>query len=181
MDFKSVAYVVVSAKSDGSYRGGIMVVDRRGLPVEFHYSEKVNPTKIQKVLYGNVLTKFIKENVLCENLFSALKNKPDLLITDDREFESVSDHFDLPVIYLERTKAEQLKKGETSREIGERSVLFQAQKFENPLMLRFLNVEPDKQKDLIARLVKLSETIDLLEPLSRIDEALAVAEKEEEK
>ncbi len=65
------------------YVGGIMVADERGIPVEFKYTEPVEPTKIQEVLYGDVLEKYLREEVIMANLVGKLENKPDIYIVND--------------------------------------------------------------------------------------------------
>ncbi len=175
---QTMAYLVIAGQREKEYLGGIMVVDRRGLPLEFHYSEKVNPTKIQEILYGNVLERFIKENVLCENLFQALKTKPDLLILDERELELSGEVFSSPVVYLEKTKVKPLKEVSLNERLNEESVLFQARRYEHPLLVRFYNSNPEEQKKALAVISNISETMDVLEPISRIKEALKQVEKE---
>ena len=178
MEGKKTAYIVISCRNEDEYLGGIMVVDRRGLPLEFHYTEKVNPTKLQKILYGDVLDKFIKENVLSENLFKAIKAKPDLLIIGERNLDIEQGNFKLPIVYLERTTAEPLKEVGDCKKLNEGSVLLQAQGHGYPLMVRFLNVKPEEQESVLEKLRKISETMDLLEPIVRIETALKEVEDE---
>ena len=178
MESLKIAYIVILNLEDGGYLGGIMVVDRRGLPLEFHYTEKVNPTKIQKILYGSVLSKFIKENVIGENLAKAIKTKADLLILSDAELEIEETGFNVPVVYLEKTKAETLNPPQKSPEANASEVIFQPNKYKHPFKVRFLNVEGEAQKKVVDKLMQISETLDLLEPITRIKEALNAIAKE---
>ena len=67
------------------YLGGLMVVDSRGIPVEFKYTDTIKPSKLQKVLYGGVLEKYLKEEVIIGNLVDKLEIKPEIYVVDKIE------------------------------------------------------------------------------------------------
>src|SRR5579875_1393829 len=79
----SVGYVLSLAVAEQVFMGGVMVTDASGLPVEFRYTEPVRATKLQRVLYGDVLEKYIHGEVIAANLISRLEQKPDAFLVSD--------------------------------------------------------------------------------------------------
>src|SRR5579875_2534162 len=79
----SVGYVLSLAVAEQVFMGGAMVTDASGLPLEFRYTEPVRATKLQRVLYGDVLEKYIHGDVIVLNLIGRLEQKPDLFLVAD--------------------------------------------------------------------------------------------------
>ena len=53
----TLGYVLSPAVAEDVFMGGAMVTDASGLPLEFRYTEPVRATKLQRILYGDVLRK----------------------------------------------------------------------------------------------------------------------------
>ena len=83
-----LAYLIVSSPIPNTYIGGVMVTDSRGLPVEFRYTEPIQPTKIQQVLYGQVLSNYIKREVILETLLKSVESKFKCLLVQDEQLLS---------------------------------------------------------------------------------------------
>ena len=79
-----IGYVITTSTNLG-YLGAILVSDEKGFPLEFQYTDPILPTKLQKVLYGNSLEKYLKVDVILDNLLKVLSNKVDLLIVKDEQ------------------------------------------------------------------------------------------------
>src|SRR5476649_1728686 len=77
--------------SDDVYMGGAMVTDLFGLPVEFRYTEPVAATKLQRILYGDVLERYIQTDVIIAHLLEHLESKPTLFMTAEYSFLSAID------------------------------------------------------------------------------------------
>ena len=60
-----------------------MVTDASGLPVDFRYTDPVTPTRLQRALYGNVLDRYLRAEVVLRTLLDALDAPPSLLLVDD--------------------------------------------------------------------------------------------------
>ena len=97
MEEIKLAYLYVKQTIAGGYLGGVLVCDTKGFPLEFRYTEPIFPTKIQKVLYGHNLDKYLKVDVLLDSLLKVLGTKYDVLIVNDSKLlES-----DTPIIQME--------------------------------------------------------------------------------
>ena len=79
----TLGYVLSQAVAEDVFMGGAMVTDAYGLPLEFRYTEPVRATKLQRILYGDVLEKYIHGDVIAGNLISRLEQKPDLFLVSD--------------------------------------------------------------------------------------------------
>jgi hypothetical protein len=76
-------YLVVRADEGGAYVGGLMVTDASGLPVDFRYTDPITPTRLQRALYGGVLDRYLRSEVVLRTLLDALETAPTLLVVDD--------------------------------------------------------------------------------------------------
>ena len=79
-----IGYALTTSTKDG-FIGAILVSDEKGFPLEFQYTDPIVPTKLQKVLYGASLEKYLKVDVILDNLLSVLSNKLDLIIVQDEQ------------------------------------------------------------------------------------------------
>ena len=73
----SFGYVLSLSVAEDVFMGGAMVTDAYGLPLEFRYTEPVRATKLQRILYGDVLEKYIHGDVIAGNLIGRLDQKPE--------------------------------------------------------------------------------------------------------
>lgn len=85
-----LAYLVVSQPTPGFVLGGVMVIDGFGLPVDFRYSEPLEPSRMQQILYGSVLTRYLKHHVLLGGALEGLEAHV-LLVEDDAFLSPVGD------------------------------------------------------------------------------------------
>ena len=79
----ALGYVLSLPVAEDVFMGGAMVTDAAGLPLEFRYTEPVRATKLQRILYGDVLEKYIHGDVIAANLIGRLEQKPDLFLVAD--------------------------------------------------------------------------------------------------
>ncbi|HDS30020.1 MAG TPA: hypothetical protein ENN67_03155, partial [Firmicutes bacterium] len=55
-----LAYILAEAVDPDNWTGGLLVTDERGLPLDFRYVEPIKPSKLQKLIYGDSLTRYLK-------------------------------------------------------------------------------------------------------------------------
>lgn len=79
----ALGYVLSLSVAEDVFMGGAMVTDAYGLPLEFRYTEPVRATKLQRILYGDVLEKYIHGDVIAGNLIGRLDQKPDLFLVSE--------------------------------------------------------------------------------------------------
>ena len=161
-------YLVVRADG-GEYLGGLMVTDRDGLPLDFRYTDPVTPTRLQRALYGRVLDRYLRGQLLLGTLLEALEARPSLLIVDDRDL--VDEDPGIPVAFAEATGLDPLGEVGVRKDEGESGTLLQTGAARSPL--RVLS-SSGADEALATALVALSERIDVLEPAERVRTALDV-------
>ncbi|MGQ9629640.1 MAG: hypothetical protein ACUVXI_04890 [bacterium] len=174
----SLGYIL-TAKIDNAYIGGLMVTDDRGIPLEFKYTEPIRPTKIQRVLYGNVLERYIKEEVVAQNLLEHVEQKPDIMITTDDDLLGLADILRIPFVQLSDTRVSALESVGDVQETKEGEFLLQVNPSASPIKIRL--AKESKARDQVVKiLLETGARMDLLEPMNRIEGALALISAENE-
>ncbi len=155
-----------------NYAGGIMISDQRGIPVEFKYTDPIKPTKIQKVLYGDVLDKYLREEVIMSNLVGKVENKPEIYIIDDNSNEYLKNLVKEGVVVVKRTQISPLKEMGSYKFVKENEAIVQLQEGQKPY--RVITDIEEKESFMEGFLELASEMEDICEPLERIKEALSL-------
>lgn len=166
-----LGYVKIDGEGDG-FRGALLVVDSRGIPLDFRYTDLVSPTKLERVLYGDALELYIREEVILGSLLGAVEKKPDLWVCGDRHLMGpVFRKVRQPAVTLESTDRPSLEEpGKFIPLPEDGSYLLQAALLGSPLRISVLS-GADMVK--VASLLSQSgKTMDVLEPFIRIDKAL---------
>ncbi len=151
--------------------GGIMLTNNFGIPKEFKYSEPIKPTKLQHILYGKVLSKYIKLEVLSKNLLSKIENAPDIIFTRDTEI-ATSDELEEKIYYISSIATENMKKD--IERIDENEITIKISSFKG-----FRIVSKMDPISIVETIKDLSRTMDIDEPFNRMEEALEYILKEE--
>lgn len=189
-----IGYLFVASPIANAYIGGLMIVDGRGLPIEFRYTEPIQPTKIQQVLYGSVLSRYIKTEVILETLLKSLDTKPQLLIVNDESFLTKElPTMDADMVRLTETKSGPLKIPGNIEKISAQEFLLQLTAETSPIRVQLPSSMdgkeviggpkslPDKSKDggsdfaklpVYGLLLEIGKMMDILEPLKRVEKAL---------
>jgi hypothetical protein len=172
-----LAYLLISSPIPNVFIGGAMITDDRGLPQEFRYTEPLQPSKIQQILYGQVLSQFIKTEVILESLLKSLESKFKCLLVDD---DSLLDYpvKGCPIVRICETNAPPLGEAGTTQNLSGSEVLLQVTKEGSPLRLTS-GVKPQSTDTGGSEggipydvLLDAGQQMDLCEPLRRIEKAL---------
>ena len=175
-----IGYITVESQ-ENYFRGAALVTDSRGIPTDFRYTEPVRPTKLERILYGSALDIYLREDIILDNLLSAVETKPSLWILSDEELmDPVQKISKLPAVVIATSARSPLEQSGQCEPTGESGVfMLQADNISAPLRL---TVSPDnvsKISQFAQFLTASAEDMELLEPFSRIARALeAVAETE---
>lgn len=163
-----IAYFKMYSEKD-NYLGGMMVVDERGIPVEFKYTDIITPTKLQKVLYGEVLGKYLKEEVIMGNLVEKLENKADIYFVDKLENQVLEKFVQVGVGVLKDSQNKPLENAGEYQFVKENEAVIQIDERLNPIRIMF---EEGRGEELVAKVVSLKLEGNALEPFDRVEEAL---------
>jgi hypothetical protein len=178
-----LGYLMVTSPIPNVYIGGLMVTDTRGLPVEFRYTEPIQPTKIQQVLYGQVLSAYIKREVILETLLKSMEAKFKCLLVEDEHL------LDYPakgygIVRLTSTKSVPLGNVGKTQEIAPGEILLQITPESSPVRVNLApgagkpkdetETESDAKANLLDLLLESGQSMDITEPLRRIERALEI-------
>ena len=87
---------------DEGYRGGVLVTDEWGKPLEFRCTAPVHPNPVQRTLYGRTLLPHIAVELIGVPLLGILQEKPEIVIIQDEIFFDVRRDIEVPVVRLRR-------------------------------------------------------------------------------
>lgn len=161
------------AVAEQVFMGGVMVTDSSGLPVEFRYTDPVRATKLQKVLYGDVLEKYIHGEVIAANLVSRLEQKPDTFLVGDYTLLSTMVAAGKKVAALMPTRIPPLAEYGMEQEGADSDFLLQLSTSGSPVRIRVApGTEPARREEIAKALVGAGRTMDVLEPLARLESAI---------
>ena len=157
---------------DKGYRGGILVTDEWGKPVEFRCTAPVHPNPVQRTLYGRTLLPHIAVELIGAPLLRIVQEKPELVFVADEIFFDVRHQSEMPVLRLHR-QGDEVTVSETSDKGKPAPIMMDSPsaKFQ-PIVIEAHREFP---QDLAACRDKLSELFgrwDLVEPFDRLTKAL---------
>ena len=138
----------------GKHVGGILVVEERGIPLEFKYTRPVQPTELQKIIYGKALGDYLHVEIIAKSLLSKIENRPSAILTDDIKLIEAGEG----VFYITRTAEETAEEGEYV--------------FSTSTMKYRLVGKGGLSEEVLEKLKEIAERIDILEPFQRLHKAL---------
>jgi hypothetical protein len=170
----NIGYFVSTTVAEFVFIGGAMVTDRYGLPIEFRYTEPVRANRLQRILYGDVLERYIHSDVILTNLLERMENIPSVNIVSDASYIPVVSGKGSAAIWIGETRAPQLTKIGEVQESASNEFLLQLRETGSPIRVKTADNSPEARQCIVQQLVDLSETMDLIEPLHRIESAIAL-------
>jgi len=171
-DYK-LGYIDIYRSGSNDFIGGVLIVNRLGIPIEFRHTETVSPSKVQKVLYGQAITRFLKCETLAKCLLEDIENKPDLLVVPDAEYYPLASIFKFPFAQVSNASREPMQQHGDFVEVSETEVHLQVLSMREPLRVRVSKQGVPSMNAIKTILVDVGRTMDVIEPLSRVKEALA--------
>lgn len=174
MSEDKLAYGIAYSSASKGYFGAILITDYKGFPLEFRYTDPIVPTKIQQVLYGEGLEKYLKIDVITDSLVKALSGDISVLFVQDEALLEYKGK-DIPIVRLSSTKMAPLSANGDLQKLKSNEIMLQTSHAQNPIRLLFKEdfaCEGKQFEDIVNKLVKAGEFMDVDEPLSRIQKTL---------
>lgn len=109
-----VSYLAFHFPSPERFIVGLLTLDKAGFPLDFRFSSPVQPTPMQKALYGASLEPWLMQSIVTE-LFKELPNDPEFVITNHREIKP--EWITVPMVLLEHNQPPKLMSAEPSLDI----------------------------------------------------------------
>jgi len=169
-----LAYGIAYSSSSKGYLGAILITDYKGFPLEFRYTDPIVPTKIQQVLYGEGLEKYLKIDVITDSLIKALSQDISVLFVEDEDILSYKNS-KIPIVRLSSTKASPLSAAGDYQKVKKNEVLLQTSHAKCPIRLLFkedFECDGSAFSSIVEMLVDAGKFMDVDEPLSRVQKTL---------
>lgn len=169
-NISNLAFLSLYELQGDIYRGGILVIDVMGKPLEFRCTSPIQPNAVQKTLYGNTLRPHIAVELIAIPLLKAVSEKPHIILIRQAEFFDTRMSIEAPVLLLAKQGAALAVSDDNKPKSKTEMIHHPSGKFDPVLVTPHWKYIDDLHA---TELLKTSCTsIDLLEPFDRIDKAL---------
>ncbi len=81
------------------------MTDAYGKPLEFRCTSAIQPTAVQKTLYGDTLRSHMSVELTAQPLLAALKEKPDVVLVSQDAFIELRRRIDSPFLIVSKQGA----------------------------------------------------------------------------
>ena len=155
----TLAYLICPQDAGGAFLGAVMLTDYRTRPVHFSFVSPVRPTRMQRLLYGHTLDEHIRIDVITQRLWKELSCRPTVLFVDAPELVAARQIAGLPTAFLRKEVNSQLEPNKLTP-------------------LRYDTAQNIDDQEVIGQiLASLEAFVDLVDPFTRMREALKEAVK----
>ncbi len=157
--------------SDGKHIGAMLITNRIGVPIEFKYTEPVTVNRLQKILYGAVLDRYLQETLLRECLARELSSDPEYFITDFDSMEYLGTLAGREMIAIQEVRS---APGRQPQPVARARMRESIVEIEDGSMLRVAFSTSDNivRQAIIEWLKEVGRTMDVVEPIDRVKAAL---------
>ncbi len=152
---------------EGRHAGAILVTNQIGVPLEFKYTEPIAINRLQRILYGAVLDRYIHETLLRDALGRELRSQPRFFITGFDEKEFLGTLAGREMMALQEVKAPAVEPAGPAPRPREREALVEVDGGTR-LRIAFSTPDPAVQQEMAAWIREMGRTMDLLEPMERM-------------
>ncbi len=157
--------------SDGKHVGGMLVTNRIGVPLEFKYTEPVTITRLQKILYGAVLDRYLQETLLRECLARELSSDPEYFITDFDSKEYLGALAGREMIAVQEVRSAPGGQTQPAAIARTRESIVEIE--DGPTLRVAFSTSDDAVRQVIVGWLKeVGKTMDVVEPIDRVKAAL---------
>jgi len=160
----AIGFLTLGEHSELGLYGGYLVLNVAGRPLEFHCTAPVKANRAQEILYGNTLRPYLYGEQIGQTLIKKAKAQVAVVLTDVEHALSARPHIDLPLAIVATDASSLLRPLLLPLKIGPHHLAVD------------VNYSADKAA-ITERLSSQLDHLDLLEPFTRIREALEEAQK----
>jgi hypothetical protein len=171
-EINKIAFITLVEVDEGVLRGGILVTDAHGKPVEFRCTSPIRPNSVQRTLYGSTLMPHIAVELVGNPLIQAVQASPDLILVQQEEFLPLRTRCEKPLL-IARRQGEEIILSEESNKIRSEEMLSSPSGKFAPVVVTCHWDYPDDICQCKEELNGLFSTCDLVEPFTRVKAALS--------
>ena len=178
-----IVYFAIRSTLDGEgYIGAALVVDAKGIPLEFRCSVPVRPTAVQTAFYGALIRDYIAFNLCGQPLLESLTTNPAVCLVESDPELNFQEHVSIPVIHAYRAwVSSDGDLGNRGSADGEDGICIQSPANFAPVVLRSYPNWNRSLQDFLPDLTRLFGSIDLVEPFNRITASCRLLCQEDER
>jgi hypothetical protein len=160
--------------------GGYLILNAVGRPLEFHCTAPVRPNRAQEILYGPTLAPFLYGEQIGQTLVAKGKCRPLFVCTDVEPVLSAREFVPVPVVLI--TKGDEAVSGQHRLDTAHAAIPVPMSR----KLVRFqlahhqASVAEDHARDrdkIVEQWQSHAAAMDLLEPFSRLREAIEEAQR----
>jgi len=166
-----LGYVLSQAVAEDVFMGGAMVTDAYGLPLEFRYTEPVRATKLQRILYGDVIA---------GNLISRLEQKPEMFLVSDPAVLDAVQSAGRKAVQITASRVPPLKEAGAWQDISDTEYFLQVTDSGSPVRVRLPSPDAALRAEATRLLTEIGRTMDPAEPAARIEAAIKMLWSDEQ-
>ena len=170
----TLGYIMVEG-SEVQVRGGALVTDIKGFPLDFARTDPLRPEHLARILYGDSFGKYAKEKLVLESLLDSMEIEPQIWIcNDDDLLTPLKNNSRILTVLLEESPHVPLDAaGHIEATTDPGVFLIQAAMNGNPLRAEFPdNTRPEEVQMTANILAEAAMSMNILEPFTRLEKAL---------
>lgn len=174
-------YSLCETRGKDGYLGALLITDSYGRPAEFRVTMPVKPSAFQRPLYGDALEPFIGVQLCGKQLLHNVDHTPDLLIVSASFLLDVREVAAYPVVHIQKTGDAIEIRTEEGVERGARQQMSSPSGRFQPVDVRAAVGHQDDLDRSRPLLEEAFTNMDLVEPFTRIEKALELLAKEDQR
>ena len=168
-----VAYLGRCEFEEGkAFRGGILLVDGRGTPLEFRCTSPIRPNPVQRMLYGDSLEPYMLAELMAKPLLQNVSQSYDIVLVDDVLFLNMRQRCECPVLFVRRQGVTVSGVGAQDAQAISGSLIDSPSGRFDPVVVQPSSEHPQDRDSALPRLERLFAVFDVLEPFERVQRAL---------
>lgn len=163
----AIGFLTAIERAPHGLFGGYLLLNTAGRPLEFHCTVPVKPNRAQQILYGPTLEPFLYGEQIGATLVNKSALEPLVVLVDVPPMLAVRQQIELPtalVMAVDSATSIHLPENCSELSVGRHRLVAPAR------------YAADREL-ILQRLTALDELFDLLEPFSRIREAIEEADR----
>lgn len=170
---QSLAFISLVELEKDVFRGGVLVTDAQGKPLEFRCTSAIQPTAVQKTLYGGTLNAHMAVELTARPLLNAVKQEYDAVFVTQDDFIELRKAIKKPLLVVAK-QGETLATQENAEEPSKSELLASPSGKFDPVVLTCHWQHAGDIDQTLPNLGVLFSRFDLIEPFARISSALTL-------
>lgn len=176
LPLRTLAFISLTELEKDVFRGGVLVTDSQGKPLEFRCTSAIQPTAVQTTLYGDTLRPHMAVELTARPLLSAVKEKYDAVFVTQNDFIELRNLIDKPLLVVAKQGSTLATQQESETLAKSELLASPSGKFE-PVVVTCHWQHSSDIGSTLPDLGSLFSRFDLIEPFARIRNALKLMHK----